>query len=149
VFLARGLTVLQRLRDEERPPRAPREPARDDSHDESVTGKDQRWLCCRNCGIWIAPVSAILPEGEMPLVFANPHGMVFELLLLKRAQALRLIGSATEEFTWFQGYAWRVALCAGCGIHLGWCFEAVQGASPAQFFGLLRRELVERDASVR
>jgi hypothetical protein len=141
--------VLQCLRDKDRPRHVPGEPARDAAHDESVTSEDERWLCCRNCGIWIAPVAAILTEGEMPLVFANPHGVVFELLLLRRAQALRLIGSATQEFTWFQGYAWRVALCEGCGIHLGWRFEAVQGASPALFFGLLRRELVERDAPVR
>jgi Yippee zinc-binding/DNA-binding /Mis18, centromere assembly len=127
----------------------PRDPAREESRDESVTSDDERWLCCKSCETLIAQVSAILPEGEMPLVFANPHGVVFELVLLGRAQALRLIGSRTEEFTWFQGYAWRVALCGGCGSHLGWRFEAVRGGSPALFFGLLRRELVERDASVR
>jgi len=133
------------LRDEDRTQRVPGETV----HDESVTSDDERWLCCKNCGTSIALVSAILPEGEMPLVFANPHGVVFELVLLGHAQALRLIGSRTEEFSWFQGYAWRVALCGGCGIHLGWRFEAVRGGSPALFFGLLRSGLVERDAPVR
>jgi hypothetical protein len=114
-----------------------------------MTSEDRRWLHCRSCGTAIAPFAAILPEGEVPLVFANPHGMVFELVLLSAAQSLRLIGSMTDEFTWFQGYAWRVALCGGCGTHLGWRFEAIQGASPPVFFGLLRPELVQRDDSAR
>ena len=133
------------LRDEDQPSREGRESPRD----ESVTKQDERWLHCKNCGAPIAPLAAVLPEGEMPLVFANPHGMVFELLLLSRAQSLQLMGYATEEFTWFPGYAWRVALCGGCGTHLGWRFEAIQGGSPPVFFGLLRSELVERDDSVR
>lgn len=137
--------MLECLRDEDSPKRAEHESARD----ESVTGEKAAWLLCRNCATRIAEVSAIIPEGELPLVFANPHGMIFELLLLSRAQSLRLVGSATEEFTWFQGYAWRVALCSGCGIHLGWRFEAIKGNSPPVFFGLLRRELVQRDDSVR
>jgi hypothetical protein len=137
--------LLHLLRDEDQPSRATREIPRD----ESVTSQDKRWLYCKSCAVPIAPVAAILPEGEMPLVFANPHGMIFELLLLSRAQSVRLIGSATDEFTWFPGYAWRVALCAGCGTHLGWRFEAIKGGSPPVFFGLLRRELVERDDSVR
>jgi hypothetical protein len=132
--------MLRCLRDEDLPKRGTREAQRD----ESVTTKDERWLCCRSCATRIAPVAAILPEGERPLVFANPQGLVFELVLLGRAQALRLVGSATQEFTWFQGYAWRVALCDGCGIHLGWRFEAVAGSSPPVFFGLLRRELIDR-----
>lgn len=139
------MTVLQFLRDEDSPKRTPRETPRD----ESVTTEDDRWLCCRRCASAIAPVAAILPEGETPLVFANPQGLVFELILLRSASGLQLIGDATQEFTWFQGYAWRVALCAGCGNHLGWRFEAIQGSVPPVFFGLLRRELVERDGSVR
>src|SRR4030095_360032 len=73
---ARAVTELQLLRDEDSPKRTPRETPRD----ESVTTEDNRWLCGRRCASAIAPVAAILPEGETPLVFANPQGLVFELI---------------------------------------------------------------------
>jgi hypothetical protein len=131
------------LRDDESPKTTPQKRPRD----ETVTTGADRWLCCRSCATRIAPLAAVLPEGEDPLVFANPEGRVFELLLLGNARALQLVGNATQEFTWFQGYAWRVALCAGCGIHLGWRFETAAERSPPVFFGLLRRELVEEAVS--
>ena len=101
-------------------------------------------LVCRHCGTTIASVDAVMPRGDWPLVFANPHGLVFELVLLRAAQELVLVGPATTEHTWFSGYAWRVALCGGCGVHLGWRYEAVEPErSPALFFGLQSKALVE------
>jgi hypothetical protein len=38
---------------------------------------------------------------------------------------------ASTLFTWFEGYAWQVASCAGCGTHLGWRFVSVCSASHA------------------
>jgi hypothetical protein len=122
---------------------SPDRPDREHSQDDSVTSAGERWLCCRSCGAKIAALSAVLPS-DTPLVFANPSGLVFELVLLREARGLALIGQATQEFTWFQSYAWRVALCHGCGTHLGWRFDAVGPETPLSgFFGLLRRELVE------
>lgn len=42
-------------------------------------------------------------------------------------------------WTWFPGRAWRIALCRGCGVHLGWSFE--KEAMPP-FFGLVKDRLV-------
>jgi len=105
---------------------------------------DRTRLVCSRCGTTIATADAVMPRGDWPLVFANPQGLVFELVLLRAAQQLVLVGPATTEHTWFSGYAWRVALCGGCGAHLGWRYEAVEPErSPAMFFGLQSKELAE------
>jgi hypothetical protein len=123
---------------------APERPGATPAREQAVTRAEDRWLHCRPCGARIAPLSALLPSNT-PLVFANPSGMVFELVLLRDTCDLRLVGPATEEFTWFAGYAWRVALCHACATHLGWRFDAVGlERLPRGFFGLLRRELVEQ-----
>lgn len=34
------------------------------------------------------------------------------------------VGPETDEFTWFSGFRWRIALCGRCQVHLGWRFTA-------------------------
>ena len=107
--------------------------------------QEENWFCCRNCDAPIAPSSALMKSDRGPLVFSNPQGVVFEIVTLSAAQNLKLWGEPTTEATWFSGYAWTVAFCAGCRAHLGWRYDAaVSGVTPASFFGLLRAELVER-----
>jgi cereblon len=106
----------------------------------------ERHLRCRTCGAKIADPRSVFAasDGRVRHVFANPSGRVFEILTLLVAEGLILYGPATLEFTWFPGHSWRVALCAHCGAHLGWRFEAAsQGATPPAFYGLLTSELVE------
>jgi hypothetical protein len=111
-----------------------------------IDDADGTWLCCRNCGSLIAPASARFEAGGAPLVFANPHGMVFDIVTLSRANGARAFGLATSEFSWFAGYAWQPAMCARCHVHLGWRYQAAAaGLSPAEFYGLIKDELVERD----
>jgi hypothetical protein len=59
----------------------------------------------------------------------NPGGYIFDIGCFHEAAGCVAVGAATEAHTWFEGYAWRVALCAGCERHLGWRF-----AAPADFF---------------
>jgi hypothetical protein len=33
---------------------------------------------------------------------------------------MALEGAASAEYSWFPGYAWTIALCAACAVHLGW-----------------------------
>lgn len=70
-------------------------------------------------------------------MFVNPHGHVFEVGCFATAH-VRSIGPASHFFSWFPGYAWRVALCPGCGAHLGWAY-----GDDAGFFGLILPRLVE------
>jgi hypothetical protein len=134
-----------RLREQE-PPAPGSNPERKDRA--QTGGADSSWLCCRTCGTPIAPSSARFQASGAPLVFANPHGVVFDIVTLSRADGARAIGPATSEFTWFAGYAWQAVLCGRCAAHLGWRYQAARaGLSPTEFFGLIRDELVERDTS--
>ena len=45
-------------------------------------------------------------------------GSLYDLLTLRAAYGVSLYGEATEEFTWFPGYAWTLAYCRGCSAHL-------------------------------
>ncbi|XP_027051393.1 protein cereblon-like isoform X1 [Pocillopora damicornis] len=55
-------------------------------------------------------------------LFKNPHGQHFELITVTSAN-IKSLGEAFEEHSWFPGYAWRVAVCSQCGVHMGWSFE--------------------------
>lgn len=81
----------------------------------------------------------IAPDGSHERSFFNPAGVVFRVLCFKEAPGAAEVGHATQEFTWFRGYAWRYAVCRGCGTHLGWRYEGA--ADPAVFFGLIKPAL--------
>ncbi len=67
----------------------------------------------------------------------NPHGLSFEIGCFRTAPGCHQVGQETAEWSWFPGYRWRVALCRGCGMHLGWCYR---GGEPA-FYGLIVDQL--------
>ncbi len=105
-----------------------------------------RLLVCRHCGAAISDSGALFPMGgdKLTHVFSNPYGKLHELVTARRAQGLILQGPASAEFTWFPGYVWEIAYCAGCRAHLGWQFTAERGdTEPQRFYGLLVAEVVE------
>jgi len=53
------------------------------------------------------------------------------------------LGEASTYFSWFEGCAWRYAICGGCQAHLGWEFLCRGGGT---FFGLIRNRLTESDS---
>lgn len=118
---------------------------------ETETAEDDRdvqegpWFACAACRARIAPRSAIfVMNGQTDHVRHNPHGLVFHIRCLRTARGARAVGAPTTDHTWFAGYGWRIALCGGCGVHLGWGFSG--GGSPARFWGLIAERLVEIDA---
>lgn len=74
---------------------------------------------------------------ELIQVFPNPYGALIRILTARNAWSLTVEGWATTDFTWFAGYAWRIAHCAHCRAHLGWRFERATGEGPETFFGLV------------
>ena len=62
---------------------------------------------------------------------------MMKILMLSDAHGLAFVSEPTTEFTWFAGYAWTVVACGRCGAHLGWRYDAVDGAHPVRFYGLL------------
>lgn len=111
--------------------------------EEAVDAAQQEPIRCRACGSVIADALAVCSiGGERPLrVQVNPHGVAFEVLTLGRAEGLELVGPATAEHSWFSGWAWTIAVCVACGQHLGWRFDATNGASPPRFWGLIAGQL--------
>jgi hypothetical protein len=61
-------------------------------------------------------------SGAHSHVFVNPQGHLFEVGCFATADGVRSIGPASEFFSWFPAFAWRVESCAGCGVHLGWTY---------------------------
>ena len=103
----------------------------------------RRCLQCATCDAEIAEEGDVFSMSEHDAVsaFVNPAGFVHEIVTLRAAVGLRLVGHGTAEHTWFAGYAWTIANCASCRAHLGWQFDALEGQSPAGFWGLLRTAL--------
>lgn len=91
-------------------------------------------LLCRVCSHTITSEDQrIEVAGSHRHTFFNPAGIVFELGCFAKAPGCGLLGEASDEFSWFTGYVWRVALCVRCGAHLGWHFQSGETG----FYGLI------------
>jgi len=88
-----------------------------------TSDEDEELILCRHCGRPITrPAERIEMAGAHKHTFANPHGIVFEIGCFRSAFGCGYSGPTTDEFTWFQGYRWKVAVCGSCTVHLGWLF---------------------------
>ncbi len=107
--------------------------------DEVEKTEDRSPLICASCGERITSIRERLEmNGTHAHTFTNPHGFTFDIGCFRNAPGCKPFGEATEEWTWFQGYAWRVAVCGGCGAHLGWGYEPAPTDPDARgFFGLI------------
>ncbi len=105
-----------------------------DKAGEGQPKKDER-LYCSACGFPITRAQArIAVNGAHEHQFTNPHGIRFRVGCYEEAPGCRPRGAATDEHTWFPGYAWRVTVCASCQQHLGWDFN---GPNAGRFFALI------------
>ncbi len=106
----------------------------DDSHQD-------RHIICRRCGYRITQGSKrITVQGAHQHHFANPHGLVFCIGCFSTAPGCAYAGSFSNEFTWFKGYSWRLAVCGACLVHLGWLFVSAAGS---RFNALILDQLVD------
>lgn len=111
----------------------------DEAADRQADG--QRFILCRQClNMITSPDEGIWMNGSYRHTFANPVGVVYEIGCFNSAPGCRAVGPVTDEFTWFSGYLWRVAICAKCLTHLGWHFITSAGHG---FHGLILDRLVE------
>jgi hypothetical protein len=109
--------------------------------DEALDAADpEAVILCRRCGHLITrPRDRFIKDGSHSHTFANPSGIVFEIGCFSNAEGCGPSGESTDEFTWFRGYKWRLALCRACFVHLGWQFTSLGGASG--FWGLILNRL--------
>ncbi|MBF0201001.1 MAG: hypothetical protein HQK66_06770 [Desulfamplus sp.] len=77
-------------------------------------------------------------EGSHNHLFANPHGMVFDICCFKECEGAIPVSEPSSEFSWFPGYLWRVAACSFCYKHLGWLFSG----ESSSFYGMIQSHLI-------
>jgi hypothetical protein len=110
-------------------------PDKADQKEDAGRGGDLRCRACRH-GI-TSRQTAVPVNGRQIHVCTNPSGITFEFGCYSQAPGCAVTGQLTAEHTWFPGYTWQIAQCAGCGTHLGWRFRGDSG-----FFGLILSRLV-------
>jgi hypothetical protein len=111
-----------------------------DVPDAALSDDPARALVCAACSITVShPSQRIEVQGRHEHTFANPAGFIYRIGCLATACGARPFGAPWEEHTWFSGYAWQWAMCAGCGEHLGWRFTS----SGSSFWGLIVDRLRE------
>ena len=90
-----------------------------------VRPKKEKRLFCAACRHPITHQDErIIVQGGHEHTFTNPQGMTYHIGCFREAAGCAAAGEATTEFTWFKGYAWRIAYCAHCHVHLGWRFQS-------------------------
>lgn len=101
------------------------------------------WLACASCGGFVAHGRARLSvNGAHSHSFINPAGLIFRVACFAEAPGVFALGEESLQFTWFAGFAWRVAVCRACTQHLGWSYRG-DGSS---FVALIEDRVVERRA---
>lgn len=109
-------------------------------HTETKDRTEEIWYVCRHCGNKITqPRHILLVNQTYRHSFANPSGIVYEILSFVNAMGCKMIGAPSYEFTWFPGHSWCITLCSGCWVHLGWFFSDQDGKG---FFGLITEKIV-------
>ena len=101
--------------------------------------KKEKRLFCAACRHFITRQDERIPvQGGHEHRFTNPHGITYHIGCYREAAGCSVVGESTAEFTWFPGYAWRIALCANCRTHLGWRFQSEDD----YFHGLIVNRLI-------
>ena len=108
---------------------------------EDPSPEEEEYILCRQCHQAISrPADRIMMQGSHRHTFANPHGIVFEIGCFRSVTGCGYAGAASDDFSWFAGYSWRVCLCALCLTHLGWMFSRM---GSDVFHGLILDRLIE------
>ncbi|HEU5338777.1 MAG TPA: cereblon family protein [Sulfuricaulis sp.] len=104
----------------------------------NINPKKEKRLFCAACRHPITHQDERIPvQGGHEHRFTNPHGITYHIGCYREAAGCSVVGESTAEFTWFPGYAWRIALCANCQTHLGWRFQT----AGEYFHGLILNRL--------
>jgi hypothetical protein len=94
--------------------------------DEVASAHRGDWVACAACRALVAYSHARLSvNGAHSHSFINPAGLIFRVSCFAAAPGVVSVGEASDDFTWFAGFAWRVALCRACGEHLGWSYHGL------------------------
>ena len=107
------------------------------THDTGTTNDEHNILCLLCNNLITNQNNQIIINQSHKHVFANPHGIVFEIGCFKEAFGCTTLHESSNEFSWFSGFRWQIAVCRSCSNHLGWYFTK----SSNFFFGLILEKL--------
>lgn len=111
-----------------------------EEEEEEKESDHEEAILCRQCRqVITSPAERIAVQGSHRHTFANPHGIVYEIGCFRSARGCQYVGPATEEWSWFGGFSWRIAICGRCLTHLGWLYQKTGYES---FYGLILDRLV-------
>jgi hypothetical protein len=97
-----------------------------------------RKIRCRICGHVVTDEKQrISIENGHSHQRVNPSGIEYHFQCFREAPGCGALGQATLEHTWFAGFRWQIAVCSGCGEHLGWYFRGTES-----FYGLIAAKLI-------
>lgn len=121
---------------------------------EAVTGKNdvsldaaqetdptvRKWqIVCSACSQVITGDSErISINGSHEHTFANPQGIIFQIGCFASAAGCVQVGAATDQWSWFKGYYWKIVCCSICHSHLGWAYLF---AGEVRFYGFILSRL--------
>jgi hypothetical protein len=91
---------------------------------------------CAACGHALARTGDRLEAATH--TFVNPEAIEFVLARFRAAPGCAAFGAPSAYWSWFPGHVWQVALCGGCGRHVGWSFAA----PGSRFHGLIVDRIV-------
>jgi hypothetical protein len=87
-----------------------------------ITERDDT-IACAQCATEVTRHSlAVRQGGGHEHTRRNPAGYSWTIACYRDAPGCASAGELTTEASWFAGYAWCYAACAGCRRHLGWWF---------------------------
>lgn len=112
------------------------------SEDAVDSSKGRKIRCCYCQHIVTYEDQRVSIAGSFTHDRVNPSGLHFHFECFQRAPGCSGVGTTTDEYTWFAGYRWQVAICAGCGEHLGWIFKGSN-----IFYGLISSRLLRDEES--
>ena len=106
-----------------------------------VEERPRERLRCRACHQLVTDNhEAVTVAGAHRHQCENPDRVRYRIALYRSAPGVVEVGQPIARFSWFKGFAWRLALCSHCGSHLGWAFQA---AGETRFYGLIVDRLAQ------
>jgi len=112
-----------------------------DEETEEKEADSEKFILCRQClQIITSKNERIEVEGSHYHTFANPHGIIYDIKCFRSAIGCGYVGDVSNEFAWFKGFGWRIAVCRVCLTHIGWLFSSKSSES---FYGLILNRIID------
>jgi len=106
-------------------------------------GNGNKAYLCLNCNLAITYSDRLLAvSGSKRHSYVNPAELTCEFLTFSSCPGGMTLGLPTEQYSWFSGYSWCLAVCGNCHNHLGWHYRRLsESEGPTEFWGILINQI--------